>query len=119
MEQTQQSQQTPTQEQPHQTASAYYKTHKRSFLFSRVTVMTSMLVLVIALAVNISVLYSQDRSTTQSHASTPENQKNLLPALHAGCHYQPTKGGFTVTCPTAIPVATRSAVPINIILPKL
>lgn len=113
-------QQTPSQpvpEPPQPTAEAYYnQNRKRSFLFSRVTVITSMIVLVVVLAVNVSVLTSQERTTTQSRASEQANSQNL-PSLAAGCKYQQTKGGVTVVCLTVTPV--KNAVPLNIELPKL
>lgn len=107
------------QEQPQQTAETYYdKNRKRSFLFSRITVVTSMLVLVVALTINISLLSSQERTSTKSRASAPVNNQKTLPSLHAGCEYQPTKNGFKVVCPTPTLKQTALA-PINIELPKL
>ena len=109
--------QTPPQEEAPQTAATYYnKNRKRSFLFTRITVMTSMLVLVIALAINISVLSSQEKTSTQSRASVPQTDKSNLPSLAAGCEYQKVKDGFTVVCPTPTQIAS---VPIDIVLPKL
>ncbi|HWY79121.1 MAG TPA: hypothetical protein VNW29_02065 [Candidatus Sulfotelmatobacter sp.] len=100
-----------------QTASEYYnKTRKRSFLFSRLTVITSMFLLVIALTINILALNAHDNATAKSHAATAENQQKLLPSLPTGCMYQQVRGGFIVVCPT--PTLT-STVSINVVLPKL
>ncbi len=121
MDPTQQSQQ---KQPPQQSASDYYnKYRKRSFFLSRLTVFTSMAVLIVALVVNISLLYSQEKSTATTHADTPTNQTQLLPSLPVGCSYQQMKKGLAVVCPTptAIPTltATASAVPINVALPAL
>lgn len=114
MEPTQQ----PPQQEQIQSAVAYYnKNRKRSFLFSRITVVFSMFILVVALGINIFSFYSQDTQTTQTHASTPENQKKLLPSLPAGCGYKEIKGGMTVVCPSAQP--TVASVTINVVLPQL
>ena len=106
--------------------SYYNKTRKRSFFFSRMFVMLSMVVLVIALSVNISFLYSQERTTTTSHASTPESEQVALPSLAAGCTYQPATNskGYKVVCPTSLPTqsaqtATASAASIIVTLPNL
>ena len=104
----------PTQQQ---SASSYYnKYRKRSFFLSRVTVLTSMVVLIITLGINISLLNSNTKTTVTSHADTPSNPTKLLPTLPAGCIYQQTKGGLAVVCPTPTPTI---AVPINIALPQL
>lgn len=103
----------PTQE----SASAYYnKYRKRRFLFSRLTVLTSMLVLIIALGINISLLYSHQNSTIESHAATDQNPKKLLPQLPSGCLYQQTTKGLAVVCPTP---TSSSTTPINVALPQL
>ena len=108
----------PVQESQQQTAESYYNnTRKRSFLYSRVTVIVSTLVLVVALGVNISVLYSQQAKTIQSKASTPPSTQNL-PALPEGCSYQRLTDGFKVVCATTAPTKTAS-VPVNITLPYL
>ncbi len=108
---------TPPQEQVPQTAATYYNNdRKRSFLFSRITVMSSMFILVVALAINISLLSSQEKTSTQSRASVPQADKSTLPSLAAGCEYQKVKDGFTVVCPTPTQIAS---VPIDIALPKL
>ena len=102
-----------------QTAAAYYNKHrKRSFFLSRIIVGVSMFVLVVALAVNIANLSSQDNSTTQSHASTPQNIQKLLPSLPAGCLYKQTPHGLIVICPTPTP-QQKITVPVTIALPKL
>ncbi|MGI8420442.1 MAG: hypothetical protein ACR2LN_07440 [Candidatus Levyibacteriota bacterium] len=108
----------PNQNQPPQSAQAYYnKTRKRSFFFSRIGIVISMTVLVIALAINISVLYSQDRTNLQSHASTPPTTKDL-PVLPKGCDYQKTNKGFKVVCATEAPSPTVTT-NINVQLPQL
>lgn len=101
-----------------ESASTYYNNYrKRRFFFSRLTVLTSMLVLVIALGINISLLYSHDNSTLSSHAAEPENPQKLLPSLPAGCSYQQTTKGLAVVCPT--PTSTiNPAIPINVALPQ-
>ncbi|MGH7203978.1 MAG: hypothetical protein ACREHC_06040 [Candidatus Levyibacteriota bacterium] len=108
----------PTQDPTPQSAQAYYnKTRKRSFFFSRIGIVISMTVLVIALAINISVLYSQDRTNLQSHASTPPTTKDL-PVLPKGCDYQQANKGFKVVCATTAPTPTVTA-NINVQLPQL
>lgn len=103
----------PTQE----SASAYYnKYRKRRFFFSRLTVLTSMLVLIVTLGINISLLNSHDTSTIKSNAAGPENPQKLLPKLITGCAYLQTKSGLTVICPT--PTLTQTE-PINVTLPQL
>src|SRR5579864_2926042 len=103
-----------------ESASAYYnKYRKRRFFFSRLTVLTSMLVLIITLGINISLLYSHDNSTTQSNAAGHENPQKLLPSLPIGCSYQQTTKGLSVVCPTPTPTETASAVSINVALPQL
>src|ERR1700722_5425663 len=114
----------PPSQQPQQSASDYYnKYRKRSFFLSRITVFTSMAVLIVALVVNISLLYSQEKNTTVTHADTPVNQTQLLPSLPVGCAYEQMKKGLAVVCPTPTPIptltATTSAVPINVALPAL
>jgi hypothetical protein len=102
-----------------QTAASYYNKHrKRSFLLSRIIVGVSMVVLVVALAINIAALSTQDNSTTQSHASSPQDIKKYLPSLPAGCKYKQTTHGMTVTCPTAVPTQIVN-IPIKIALPQL
>lgn len=110
-------QQNPTQSQ--QSASDYYnKYKKRSFFLSRITVLSSMLVLIIALGVNISLLYSHTQNTATTHAAEPENPQANLPSLPVGCEYQQIKGGLKVVCPTPTPTLAAS-VPINVALPQL
>jgi hypothetical protein len=102
-----------------ESASAYYnKYRKRRFFFSRLTVLTSMLVLIVALGINISLLYSNDNSTIKSNAAAPENPQKILPKLPSGCIYQQTKKGLAVACPTPTPTP-MAAVPINVALPQL
>lgn len=104
----------PTQE----SASTYYnKYRKRRFFFSRLTVLTSMLVLIITLGINISLLYSHDKSTVTSHAAMEQNTQQLLPKLPKGCIYQKSTNGLEVVCPT--PTPTIAMVPINVALPQL
>src|SRR6185437_16930427 len=103
--------------QPQQSASDYYnKYKKRSFFLSRITVLSSMVVLIVALGINISLLYSHSTSTVASHAASSENSTTNLPSLPAGCDYQQVKGGFVVVCPTATPTPGPT-VPINVALP--
>lgn len=105
-----------------ESASAYYnKYRKRRFFFSRLTVLTSMLVLIVTLGINITLLYSHDNSTIKSNASGHENPQKLLPSLPAGCDYKQTSKGLIVVCPTPTPnaSASASAVPINVALPQL
>jgi hypothetical protein len=117
MEQNQQ----PSQSQ--QSAESYYSAkRKRSFLYSRITVLTSMTVLIVALGINVSALISQERSTTESKAAAPENSIQSLPSLPKGCVYQQAKRGFAVTCPTPTPsamTASAAAIPVDVSLPKL
>lgn len=101
-----------------QSAAEYYKQHRKRSIISRITILSSMAILLLILAVNISVLYSQDRSTTQSHASTPENVQNLLPSLPHGCAYEQVDGKVKVDCPKVSPTVAVT-VPINVVLPQL
>jgi hypothetical protein len=110
-------------DQNQETPISYYNSNrKRSFFFSRIFVMFSMFVLIIALSINVSFLYSQEKTSTTSKAST--NEQIPLPSLPVGCEYQPsnTGKGFTVVCATPTPAqpikpATTSATAIT--LPNL
>lgn len=110
-----------------QTAAEYYKHHRKSSLFSRITILSSMAILVLVLAINILVLYSQDAGSIKSNASTPQNVENLLPSLPAGCQYQHVGDNVKVYCQKAAPganvnsAAPTSAVsiPLNVALPQL
>jgi hypothetical protein len=104
-----------------QTAAQYYNTgRKRTFLFSRVIVITSMLVLLIALGINIFVLNAPNTSTVKTNAYYPSNPEKNLPSLPAGCSYQQAKSGMTVVCPTTAPApAGSSSAQIDVALPVL
>lgn len=107
----------PNKEQIQESAVAYYnKNRKRSFLFTRITVAASMIVLVIALGVNIFALSEQNQGVYKSEAASKENPVKNLPKIPAGCRYQQLQGGLTVVCPTVTPATDAS--PINIILPQ-
>lgn len=107
-----------TQDPTIDSAEAYYTPNrKRSFLFSRISVVASMLVLVIALVINVSLLSAQNKTATQSHASEEPSTKNL-PSLPAGCGYQRVTKGFQVVCMTATPEPTNTTA-INVQLPQL
>jgi hypothetical protein len=101
-----------------QTAADYYKHHRKRSLFSRITILSSMAILLLVLAVNISVLYSQNTNSIKSNASTPQNVENLLPSLPAGCHYQHVGDNVKIDCPKDTPTAAVS-VPINVNIPQL
>jgi hypothetical protein len=111
-------------EQSNETATTYYNDHRRrSFFLSRLFVVVSMFVLIVALGINISVLYSDQRNTGTTRADSGNNQTNL-PALPEGCSYQTGENGTVVVCPTAIPeasptVSANPQFPINVQLPKL
>lgn len=111
-------------DQPQESLASYYNEgRKRSFFFSRLFVVLSMLVLVIALSINISVLYSEDRTSTTTSANSGKNQANL-PPLPEGCEYQTVDKGVIVVCPTDAPqisptLAANSEFPMNVRLPKL
>ena len=111
-------------EQNVETASSYYNDkRKQSFFLSRIFVIISMLVLVAALGINVSVLYQQERTSTTSQASSDTKQTNL-PDLPKGCEYQSKGKGVVVVCPTAAPTITQTATtnaqfPVNVRLPKL
>lgn len=82
-----------------------------------------MLVLVVALGINISVLYSDQRTSTTTRADSGNNQANL-PDLPAGCIYETKENGVVVVCPTATPdisptIAVNPQFPVNVRLPKL
>src|SRR5581483_10616692 len=90
-----------------QSASSYYnKYRKRSFFLSRLTVLTSMVILIITLGINISLLTSHEKSTATTHADTPQNPAQILPTLPAGCVYQQTQKGLAVVCPTPTSAVT-------------
>jgi hypothetical protein len=101
-----------------QTAAEYYKKHRKRSLFSRITILSSMAILLIVLAFNISVLYSQDTNTIKSNASTPQNVETLLPSLPAGCQYLHVGDKVKVDCPKVTPTSAVK-VPINVALPDL
>lgn len=111
-------------DQPQESISSYYNEgRKRSFFFSRLFVIVSMIILVVALSINISVLYSQDRTSTTSSADSGKNQTNL-PSLPEGCEYQTIDKGVGVVCPTNTPqvrptLAANPEFPMNVRLPKL
>lgn len=109
---------------PQETATTYYNEgRKRSFFFSRFFVILSMLILVVTLSINISVLYSQNRTSTTSKADSGTNQANL-PPLPEGCEYQTVEKGVVVVCPTKASkpsptLAVNSEFPMYVRLPKL
>ena len=110
------------EEKPLESAATYYDTkRKRSFLYSRITVVVSMVILVAVLAFNVNVLYS-DKTALQSRASEHPNTNNL-PKLPKGCEYQPLNNGFQVVCETPTPAQavapTTSASAIAVKLPQL
>src|SRR6266404_93516 len=101
-----------------QSAAEYYKKHRKRSFFSRLTIISSMAILLVVLAINISALYSQDKNTLSSNASTPENVEKLLPSLPAGCVYNHVNGKVKVDCPKATPTLT-TVIPLNVALPEL
>jgi len=104
---------------PEPLSSYYNLSRKRSFFLSRFFVLTSLLILVIGLVVNISFLYSQQRTNTNSRAAS-SNPQSTLPSLPAGCEYQQSGDNFKVVCPSITPA--QHIIPINSItieLPKL
>src|SRR6266568_1571449 len=101
-----------------QSAAEYYKKHRKRSFFSRLTIISSMTILLVVLSINVSALYSQDKSTISSNASTPENVEKNLPSLPAGCVYQHIQGKVKVDCPKTAPTIV-STVPIDVQLPKL
>lgn len=104
----------PTQE----SASTYYnKYRKMRFFFSRLTVLTSMIVLIITLVINISLLYSHDKNTITTHAATEQNIQQVLPKLPVGCLYKKTNKNYEVECPTPTPAV--DPISINVPLPAL
>jgi len=103
--------------QPQSSAVTYYNTdRKRSFLFSRIMIITSMTILVVTLGINIFSLVSPNTATLKSNAFSTENPTKNLPILPHGCLYQQTQKSLIVICPTPTPMNTT---PINIELPKL
>lgn len=111
-------------EQSLDSATNYYNNNrKRSFFLSRIFVIVSMLVLVVTLGINISVLYSQQRTSTTSQAASVSKPSDL-PTLPKGCEYQSKGKGVVVVCPTESPKVTGTTeaneqFPINVRLPKL
>ncbi len=111
-------------EQPQETATSYYNpSRKRSFFLSRLFVVFSMFILIIALGINISVLYSEERTSATTRASAANTQSNL-PVLPKGCEYQSKDKGVIVVCPTATPelsptLAANPKFPIAVELPEL
>lgn len=100
-----------------QTAADYYKKHRKHSFLSRITIISSMGILLIVLALNISTLYSQEQTTT-THASTGENVEALLPSLPPGCHYSHGNNKITVACAQATPTLAVT-IPITVALPQL
>ncbi len=100
-----------------QSAADYYQKHRKHSMFSRITIISSMAILLIVLAFNINALYAQDKSTNQSHASTPQDIESMLPSLPAGCQYEHAGEKFKVTC-QATPTISITA-NINVTLPEL
>ena len=101
-----------------QTAADYYKKHRKHSVLSRITILSSMAILLVVLALNVSSLYSQDQSTATTHAATHENVENLLPSLPQGCRYIHVNNNITVECPQITPTIALT-VPINVALPQL
>lgn len=101
-----------------QSAQEYYNTNrKRSFLYSRLSVIVSMVVLVGVLGFNVNTLYNEQTST-QSQASTQPKTDNL-PKLAKGCVYERTNDGFRVVCATPTPSPLIAKDTINVQLPQL
>ena len=95
------------EDQSFQSASAYYNKHrKRSFLFSRIAVFGSMLVMILALSLNLSVLNSPQRSDIRSQAASNEVESNTLPKLPKDCVYQQLKDEPIVVCSSPTPQQT-------------
>jgi len=74
----------------------YNPARKRSFFYSRLFVILSMVVLVIGLSINISLLYSNQKTSTTSHAAS----QDTLPSLPAGCIYEKANNKVGIVCPT-------------------
>lgn len=105
------------EEKPLASATTYYNSkRKRSFLYSRLTVVVSMVILVGVLAFNVNTLY-HDQTALQSRASEQPNT-NSLPKLPNGCDYKPVTNGFEVVCSTPTPTVA-SAHAIGVTLPQL
>lgn len=87
--------------EPDKISSYYHSSSKPSFFFYRTAVITSMVVLLTVLGIN---LYNINQTTqTQSHASYSSSDNTLLPSLAAGCAYKKTPQGSAVVCDTSTP----------------
>lgn len=101
-----------------QSAAEYYKHHRKRSVITRITILSSMAILLLVLGINISVLYSQDQSTIQSHASSPQDMVTLLPSLPSGCVYEHVNKKVKIDCLKATLTPTTN-IPINVALPDL
>lgn len=109
---------------PIDSAQHYYnEARRKSFFYSRVFVIVSMLVLLVGLGVNITLLNTQQRTSTSSQAASNNNQDNL-PSLPAGCEYHTQNKNVTIACTTPSPSAAFAlspapSYPLSIDLPAL
>ncbi len=89
------------------TASEYYnKQRKQSFLLSRIAVVVSMLILVIALGINIAARTAQKKAATISHAATIPITV-MLPKLPPECNFDSSTRGSAIHCTqTHVPIPT-------------
>ena len=91
------------QHNPFESASKYYNSGRRkSFLFSRIAVFLSIMVLTFALTINVSNL--KEQTSTQSRASNNVVPDDALPQLPEGCEYQQVQDGKIVVCMTPTPI---------------
>lgn len=103
-----------------QSAQDYYNHgRRRSFFFSRLFVMFSMVILLIVLGINVSILSSQNTNTS-SHASSDEETMRALPSPPAGCEYHKVNGALSILCSTPTPKKdTQNDFSLVISLPEL
>ena len=95
--------------------SSHYKHSSRRFLFYRISIAGSMLMLMAVLGINLYFLNSGETTNLKSHASNDE--KPPLPSLPQGCEYKKSANGYVVSCeklsPTIVPSPSASPLPPN------
>jgi hypothetical protein len=101
----------------------YNAARKRSFFYSRLFVILSMFILIIGLSFNLSLLYSNQKTTVASHAATKDSD-GTLPKLPSNCLYTTVNNKVEIVCPSPTPSPVdekhaRSNYPIAITLPQL
>ncbi len=86
--------------------STHYDASRKSFLFYRISIGGSMLLLMTVLGINLYFLNTNEQTTTQSRASN--NEAPALPSLPPGCEYKNSTTGYVVSCATPTPEPSLS-----------